>query len=162
MKYLLIDTREKPKAIRTILKQFDEAGVVYDRTKLLIGDYADFNRPHIIVDRKQNIAELAKNCTTDHARFRNELERAKRAGATLVVLVEQIRYKDGTEWRQIKELSDIIYWSNPHTTIRGEKVYRVLRGWMAKYPLRVEFCDKRVTGKRILQIIYGEEFVKNF
>ena len=160
MKYLLIDTREKPKAIKRILQQFDDAGIVYESTKLLFGDYMDFNRPNIVVDRKQNIAELAKNCTTDHVRFRAELERAKRAGATLVVLVEQIRYKDRDEWRAINDLTDIIYWSNPHTTIRGEKVYRVLSSWCAKYPLRVEFCDKRVTGKRILQIIYGEEFTR--
>lgn len=156
MKFLLIDSREKPKAIRSIVKYFDSIGLVHETSKLFIGDYQDFNRPQIIVDRKQNIAELAKNCTADHERFRRELERARKANTTLVVLVEQNRYKDGDRWIHCESVEDLMLWESPHTTIRGEKVYRVLRSWMAKYPLRVEFCDKRQTGRRIYEIIYEE------
>lgn len=154
MKYLLVDSREKPKAIRSIIKYFDAIGLVHESTKLLIGDYMDFNRPQICIDRKQNIAELAKNCTADHERFRRELERAQKANTTLVVLVEQNRYKDGDRWIHVEAVEDLMLWESPHTTIRGEKVYRVLWSWMAKYPLRVEFCDKRNTGRRIYEIIY--------
>lgn len=154
MKLMLVDTREKPKAIQSILRYFDGIGLEHASTKLFIGDYQDFSRPQIVVDRKQNIAELAKNCTADHERFRRELERAQKAGATIVVLVEQSRYKDGDEWIRVETIEDLMLWSSPHTTIRGEKVYRVLRSWVAKYPLRVEFCDKRSTGKRIYEIIY--------
>lgn len=157
MKFLLIDSREKPKAIRSIVKFFDSIGLVHETSKLFIGDYQDFNRPQIIVDRKQNIAELAKNCTADHERFRRELERAQKANTTLVVLVEQNRYKDGDRWIHCENVEDLMLWESPHTTIRGEKVYRVLRSWMAKYPLRVEFCDKRNTGRRIYEIIYEED-----
>jgi len=157
MKFLLIDSREKPKAIRSIVKYFDSIGLVHETSKLFIGDYQDFNRPQIIVDRKQNIAELAKNCTADHERFRRELERAQKANTTLVVLVEQNRYKDRDRWIHIETIEDLMLWESPHTTIRGEKVYRVLRSWMAKYPLRVEFCDKRSTGRRIYEIIYEED-----
>ena len=155
MKYLLIDTREKPKAIQNIVKTFDEAGIVHESTKLLFGDYMDWNRPHIVIDRKQNIQELAMNCTHEHVRFKAELERARKAGAHLVILVEQNRYKDGTEWRHVKDISDLMRWTSPHTSIRGEKIYRVLASWTNKYNLSVEFCDKRQTGKRILEIIYG-------
>ena len=157
MKFLLIDSREKPKAIRSIVKYFDSIGLVHETSKLFIGDYQDFNRPQIIVDRKQNIAELAKNCTADHERFRRELERAQKANTTLVVLVEQNRYKDRDKWIHIETIEDLMLWESPHTTIRGEKVYRVLRSWMVKYPLRVEFCDKRSTGRRIYEIIYEED-----
>ena len=157
MKFLLIDSREKPKAIRSIVKYFDSIGLVHETSKLFIGDYQDFNRPQIIVDRKQNIAELAKNCTADHERFRRELERAQKASTTLVVLVEQNRYKDRDRWIHCENVEDLMLWESPHTTIRGEKVYRVLRSWMAKYPLRVEFCDKRNTGRRIYEIIYEED-----
>ena len=157
MKFMLVDSREHPKAIRSIIKYFDSMGLVHETTKLLVGDYMDFNRPQIVVDRKQNIAELAKNCTADHERFKRELERAKKAGCTLVVLVEQERYKDRDKWIHVETIEDLMLWSSPHTTIRGEKVYRVLRAWMAKYPIRVEFCDKRATGRRIYEIIYGGE-----
>lgn len=155
MKFMLVDTREKPKAIEGILKTFKDSKIRYERTKLMIGDYQDFNRPHIIVDRKQSIAELAKNCTADHDRFKRELERAKSVRATLVILVEQNRYKDRDRWIHVETIEDLMLWTSPHTTIRGEKVYRVLRSWMFKYPIQVVFCDKRQTGKKILEIIYG-------
>ena len=156
MKIVAVDTREKPKAIKRILEQFDEAGIQHVSTKLFIGDYQDYHRPGIVVDRKQNIAELAKNCTADHVRFRAELDRAKSVGAKLVILVEQDRYKDRDKWIHVEEISDLMLWSNPHTTIRGEKVFRVLSSWCSKYDIEVRFCDKRVTGRRILEIIYPE------
>jgi len=159
-KYLLIDSREKTKAIKTIISEIERQNIPYIISKLPFGDYCDWNRPGIVIDRKQNIAELTKNCTTDHVRFKAELERAKAAGAKLVVLVEQNRYKCGDRFVPVNDITDIIYWSNPHTTIRGEKVYRVLRSWCARYDLEVQFCDKRCTGKRILQIIYGENYVR--
>ena len=40
-KYLLIDTREKPKAITGILNYFDRNGIEYDVSKLFFGDYMD-------------------------------------------------------------------------------------------------------------------------
>ena len=155
MKYLLIDTREKPKAIQSILRALDESHIVHESTKLLFGDYMDWNRPDIVIDRKQSIAELAKNCTVEHDRFKREMEKAQKAGATLVILVEQNRYKSGDKWIHVDDISDLLLWDSPHTTIRGEKVFRVLRSWQSKYPIRVEFCDKRSTGKRIIEIIYG-------
>jgi ERCC4-type nuclease len=154
-KYLLIDSREKPKAIERTLQYFRDHGVEYEVTKLLFGDYMDYNQPQIVIDRKQNIAELAKNCTSEHERFRRELERAQKANSRLVVLVEQNRYKDRGEWVQVDSIVDLIKWSSPHTMVKGEKVYRVLLSWCAKYPLTVEFCDKRSTGRKILEIIYG-------
>ena len=157
-KYLIIDSREKPKAIGRILKQIEEAGVKYEISKLLFGDYCEYNRPNLVIDRKQNIAELAKNCTVEHIRFKNELERAKAAGAQLVILVEQNRYKDGDRWIQVKDISDLMLWSSPYSKIRGEKVFRVLNSWVYKYNLSVQFCDKRVTGRKILEIIYGDVF----
>lgn len=156
MDYLIVDSREKPKAIEGILRCFNDAGVVWEKSKLLFGDYMDFSKPYIVVDRKQNVAELAKNCTVDHDRFVRELERCKKAGSRLVILVEQNRYKDRGRWIQIETISDLMLWSDPHTTIRGEKVFRVLSSWCAKYPIEVRFCDKRQTGKEILRIIYGD------
>ena len=154
-KLLLVDTREKAAAIESILKTFESAGVPYVRTKLLFGDYADYNRPNIVIDRKQTIQELAKNVTVERDRFVNELDRAKAAGARLVILVEQNRYKDRDKWISVKDVSDLMLWSNPHTKIRGEKVFRVLSELIYKYDIDVTFCDRRTTGKKILEIIYG-------
>ena len=153
MGLIIVDSREKPKAIKTILGTFDAHGREYEVSKLLFGDYMDYEHPHLVIDRKQNIAELAKNCTVEAERFKRELDRAKKANSRLVILVEQNRYQDRGEWIHVEEISDLMLWSNPHTTIRGEKIYRVLSSWCSRYDIRVEFCDKRQTGKRILEIL---------
>ena len=153
---LIVDSREKPKAIKTILKQFEARGIKYSISKLYIGDYMEYSNPLLVIDRKQSIQELAANCTRDHARFKAELERAKAVGAKLIILVEQNRYYDRDKWIQVCNIEDLMLWSNPHTTIRGEKVYRVLRSWRAKYDIEIQFCDKRQTGRKILEIIYGK------
>lgn len=160
-KYVIVDSREKPKAIERTLQYFSDHGIEYEVSKLLFGDYMDWNRPGVVVDRKQNIAELAKNCTVEHERFRREMEKARKAGAELVVLVEQNRYKDRGEWVEVNSIEDLLRWSSPHTMVRGEKVYRVLASWTAKFPLRVEFCDKRSTGRRIAEILYRDENEQN-
>ena len=161
MKYIIVDSREKPKAIERTLQYFSDHGIEYEVSKLLFGDYMDWNKPGVVVDRKQNIAELAKNCTVEHERFRREMEKARKAGAVLVVLVEQNRYKDRGEWVEVDSIEDLLRWSSPHTMVRGEKVYRVLASWTAKYPLRVEFCDKRSTGRRIAEILYRDDNEQN-
>ena len=156
-KFIIVDSREKPKAITGILDYFDKVGIRYEVNKLRAGDYQDYGNPYLLIDRKQNIAELAKNCTSEHERFRRELERIREVGARLVILVEQNRYKDRDEWVQVQQIVDLIRWESPHTMVRGEKVYRVLASWCAKYPIEVCFCDKRSTGKRIAEILYGGE-----
>lgn len=154
-RFVIVDSREKPKAIKGTLAYLEKHEIPYTVSKLLFGDYMDYNRPGLVIDRKQNIAELAKNCTSEHERFRRELERTKMAGAELVILVEQNRYKDRGKWIDVNSIEDMIFWTSPRTVVTGEKVFRVLKSWCAKYPLRVEFCDKRSTGRRIVEILYG-------
>lgn len=156
-KFIIVDSREKPKAITGILDYFERNGIEYEVSKLLFGDYMDYNRPQLVIDRKQNIAELAKNCTREHERFRRELERVSKTGSKLIILVEQNRYKDRDEWVQVRQIVDLIRWSSPHTMVRGEKIYRVLASWTAKYHVEVRFCDKRSTGKMITKILYEED-----
>ena len=156
-KYLIIDTREKPKAIANIIKTFDAAGIKYETSKLLFGDYMDFNRPGLVIDRKQNIGELAKNVAgpkKERDRFIAELERAKVAGTKLVILVEQNRYKYNGQWKRVENITDLILWSSEHTSIQGEKVYRTLAALEYRYNIIVKFCDKRQTGKEILKLLY--------
>ena len=159
MKYLISDTREKKN--QHVLDHFDKVGIRYEIAKLDYGDYMDAYRTDISIDRKQNIGELARNCTRESERFRREIERANKADSKLVILVEQNRYRDRDRWIHVESIADLMLWSSPHTKIRGEKVFRVLSSWMAKYPIRIEFCDKRCTGKKIVEIIYGENYDPN-
>lgn len=155
--YLLIDSREKPKAISGILNHFAKNNVKYDVTKLYFGDYMDYTRPNRVVDRKQNIAELAMNCTRDHKRFKRELERVKATGSELILLVEQNSYKDGEKTIKVENIEDLMLWTAPRGVVRGEQVYRVLISWCHKYPLRVEFCHKKSTGQRILKLLEEQD-----
>ena len=155
--YLLIDSREKPKAINGILNHFAKNNVKYDVTKLYFGDYMDYARPNRVVDRKQNIAELAINCTRDHKRFKRELERVKATGSELILLVEQNSFKDREKTISVETIEDLMLWTAPKGVVRGEQVYRVLVSWCHKYPLRVEFCHKRNTGQRILELLEEQD-----
>lgn len=68
-----IDTREKQRAIRKIIKTFDENGVKHFSSKLLVGDYMSLDNPRLIIDRKQNLQELCGNVCQQHERFKKEL-----------------------------------------------------------------------------------------
>nr|DAK24910.1 MAG TPA: ATP-dependent RNA helicase [Caudoviricetes sp.] len=155
--YLLIDSREKPKAINGILHHFAKNNVKYDVTKLYFGDYMNYAKPNRVIDRKHNIAELAINCTRDRKRFKRELERVKATGSELILLVEQNSFKDREQTISVETIEDLMLWTAPKGVVRGEQVYRVLVSWCHKYPLRVEFCHKRDTGKRILELLEEQD-----
>lgn len=153
---IIVDTREKPHAIAGILDYFERNGIQYEKKKLDYGDYMLKDGPKVSIDRKQNIAELAKNCTRESERFRREMDRAAEDGAKLIILVEQNRYKDRDEWITVRDISDLLRWSSPHTMVRGEKVFRVLSSWGSKWPVEVRFCNKRQTGQQIAEILLNQ------
>ena len=145
-----IDTREKPKAIENIVKEFDKQGVKHIRSKLYSGDFMLLSNPYLTIDRKQNLNELCNNVVQDHVRFRSELIRAHEVGISVVVLVE---HGGG-----IKSLEDVPNWVNPRLkvsplAVSGERLYKILKAMEYTYNVRFEFCDKRQTGKRILEIL---------
>ena len=55
---IVVDSREKPKAITKILKEFDKQGINHVSSKLYVGDYNNLKNPMVFIDRKQNIAEI--------------------------------------------------------------------------------------------------------
>ena len=143
-----IDTREKARAIKQIIRTFDAAGVKHYTSKLLVGDYMSLDNPKVIVDRKQNLLEVCNNVCQDHERFRAELKRAMDCGIKLIVLVE---HGEG-----IASLEDVIYWQYPRLAkspkaISGERLYKIMRTIERKYGCVFAFCDKRDTGKEIIK-----------
>ena len=156
-----IDSCEKPKAIKSIIEEFDKQGIVHPVSKLWIGDYMNYDNPRLVVDRKQNLIEVVSNVTQDHERFRNEMIRAQQNGIKIVFLVE---HGEG-----IESLEDVIFWENPrlhkvkmvngkwiqYTTkaTTGETLYNILRTITRKYGVEFRFCRKEETGKRIVEIL---------
>lgn len=147
---IMCDTREKPKAIESIMHYFAKLDIKVVRTKLYAGDYQLLNNPFCVVDRKRNLLELTQNVVQDHRRFAEELVRAGELGITVIVLVEH-----GGE---IKSIEDVPNWVNPRLkesplAVSGERLYKILRAMERTYHVRFEFCDKRQTGKRILELL---------
>ena len=147
---VIVDTREKPKAIEKIMEYFNQIGARVIRSKMYCGDYQLMSNPYLVVDRKQNLNELCNNVVQDHERFRNELLRAQEVGISVVVLVE---HGGG-----IKSLDDVAKWENPRLkesplAVSGERLYKILKAMEYTYHVRFEFCDKRQTGRRIMEIL---------
>ena len=145
-----IDSREKPKAITRILSEFDKQGVKYYTSKLYVGDYMNLDNPRLVIDRKQNLNEVASNVCQEHERFIAELVRARDAGIHIIVLVEH--------GRLVQSLEDVIWWDNPRLqispkAITGERLYKIMCTISEKYGCEWAFCTKADTGKKILELL---------
>ena len=148
-----VDTREKARAIVRILKTFDAEGVEVVRRALPFGDYLNPARPKIVIDRKQNLLEVANNLVQDRVRFLREVDRANRAGCRLIILVEHSN--------RIQCLEDVIRWNNPRLkespyAVSGERLYKIMHAMGKYYHFDWAFCDKIHTGKKIIEILGGE------
>ena len=146
---IIVDTREKPHAIKTILAQFNAAGVEVIRQKLDAGDYM-VPGGTVSVDRKQNLLEVCGNVCQQHARFSRECQRAQESGVRLVFLVEH--------GGKVRTLEDVKAWKNPRLDISpyavsGVRLWRIMQTYAEKYGVEWQFCDKRQTGKRIMEIL---------
>lgn len=167
-----LDSREKPKAIQKIIADFNADGVKYFVSKLPVGDYMSLDNPKLVIDRKQNLAELCANISdvpvkdskgrfvreadgsirTPLKRLKREFERAQEYGIKLIILCEH--------GGQIHCLEDVPKWHNPRLkesplAVSGERLYRILAVLGKRYGVDFVFCDKRQTGKRIIEILSG-------
>ena len=158
-----IDSREKAKAIQKIIEEFDRQGIKHPVSKLMVGDYMNYDNPRVIVDRKQHLTEVCSNVCQDHDRFRRELVLAKENGIQLIILCEH--------GKDIKSLEDVIFWQNPRSekrkkidgkwqtvqtnAMKGDVLYKILTTLQEKYGVRFEFCDKDETGRKIVEILGG-------
>lgn len=145
-----IDTREKARAIQLIRAEFQKQNIDTVTSKLWVGDYARIDNMTTVIDRKQNLLELASNVI--EKRFHAEIKRAAEHGVKIVFLVEH--------GRGINDLIDVLFWENPRKAespkcISGEHLYKAMKTMSARYGVEWQFCQKRDTGKRIIKILEG-------
>lgn len=160
-----IDSREKARAITKIIKTFDENGVNHFSSKLLVGDYMNLDNPRLIIDRKQNLQELCGNVCQQHERFKKELVKAMQANIQLIILVEH-----GPD---VKSIEDVYFWQNPRKhevrwrvvngkrekyvvsakAVDGNQLYKSLCTIRDRYNVRFEFCEKKDTGRKIIELL---------
>lgn len=153
MKRIIVDTREKPRAIEGIVAYFDNAGIEHIHRKLDIGDYMNPDNSRLSVDRKQNLGEVANNLTNDNSRFMREVRRADESGVKLIILVEH--------GEQIKQLTDVCKWRNPirvkhGNAIDGRDLMDRMHRVSLMYGVEWRFCTKDKTGEEIIKILDKE------
>lgn len=146
-----IDSREHKWELARIQRQLTTLGVQTIVSKLYVGDYQSWDNPRLVIDRKKDLQELVGNVCQQHERFRAELVRAKEAGISIVVLIED---------NDITSLEDVYFWENPRLkqsprATTGKALYRSMQTMTEKYGVRFEFCKKADTGKRIKEILDG-------
>ena len=143
-----IDTREKARAIQQIRAEFDKQGIKTITSKLYIGDYARTDNLTTVIDRKQNLNELAGNII--EKRFHAEIQRAHDAGVKIIFLIEH--------GGSVSDLVDVLFWNNPRKKesprcISGEHLYKSMTTLAERYGVEWQFCKKAETGKRIIEIL---------
>ena len=150
---IIVDTREKPRAIVRILAEFEKQGVTVVRRALNFADYFNPDTPGRIIDRKQNLLEVAGNVVQQRARFLREVERCNRAGCHMIVLIEHSP--------QIRKLEDVIRWKNPRLkvsplAVSGERLFRIMKAMEIRYGIEWQFCGKTQTGKKIIELLRSD------
>lgn len=147
---IIVDSNEKQPHRNRVVSQIDQCGVKTYVNSLWVGDYLCTDNPKVIVDRKKDLEELAHNLFNrdDKSRFWSEIRRSKYLETKLIFLCEQ-----GGNYKSIQ---DVANWSGRYSSVSGrdlmEKMYKV----HISYGVDFLFCDKRQTGKRIVELLCGE------
>lgn len=146
---IIVDSREKKN--NHILKYFITHDIDYVIRKMDVADYQIDGKDNLVIDRKQNLDELARNLTNraDHARFWKEVRRAREREIKMIVLCEH--------GGQIKDIKSVSEWKSKYSPVSGrhlmEEIYRV----HIAYGIDFIFCDKRSTGRKIVELLGGLE-----
>lgn len=145
-----IDTREHKYELARVQRQLERLGVKTINSKLYVGDYQSLDNPRLVVDRKKDLLELCGNVCQQHDRFRRELVRAQDAGIRIIILCEH--------GEDVRSLEDVYFWENPRLlqsphAVSGHGLYKSLCTIRDRYGVQFEFCTKRETGRRIMELL---------
>ena len=163
---VLVDTREQPSA--RAMRRYKRFNCPYSRRKLEYGDYAyNFALPNgsplygdsdavnapVVIERKANLEELSGNLTEKRQakhkeqhvrnRFEAELKLAKENGASVYLLIEDA------------SLSNVLN-HQYDTRLNETAFFHTLTAYMARYDLKLIFCDSSESGTVIKEILYRE------
>lgn len=164
MAVLFEDSRQQKNQHELKREHFEREGWKVERTKLFVGDYM-LPGGLVSVDTKRDIYEIAQNLKQQHDRFRRECVRARDAGYSLVILVEN---EDG-----VGDLFGLADWIEPEEHFfrrrkksggkvkrryTGTSLYKTCKTMTEKYGVTFEFCSPQDAGARVLSILTGGEY----
>ena len=151
---VLTDSRQRVE--QHILKEFDKQGILHIQTKLDSADYMalrydeekGFYKDYsILVDTKKDLLEICGNLahTSEHQRLVREVELGQSLGATkFIFLIGE---------KNIKTIDDIKNWSNKHTKVKGETLYKIMCGFKKHHNCKFIICDKKDLGKKVIDLL---------
>jgi hypothetical protein len=141
---ITVDSREKKN--QHILDHFNRHNIEYEIRKLDTADYWNDENPNVLIDRKQNLNEVAQNlCSPDSSRFWREVRRSYNDKQKFIVLIEH--------GPNIKSLADVSSWQSKYSRISGSRLQAEMYRVGIAYNIQFEFCSKRSTGKRIMELL---------
>ena len=170
---LLEDTRQQAYKHKAKNEYFKSHGIEVRRQALYVGDYTLPTDQSVCIDTKKDLQELVMDiCGAEHVRFRDECIRAKEAGITLIILVEEDQTDENGHY-VVNELKDVRNWQNPRRKIRkkidgqwvqaypkattGLTLMKAMYTMKLKYGVEFAFCRKKDAGKKILELLGVEE-----
>ena len=143
---IIVDTREK--GHKSIIKYFEDNNIDYITSKLDYGDYKLYKNNSVVIDRKDNLLELAGNLchTLEHQRINREIARAKEDGCkNFIFLISE---------NKIKTVEDIKNWSSPHTQVKGETLLKIMQTMKQRYGVRFIIVSRSKMGEKIVEILF--------
>ena len=142
---IIVDSREKKNA--HILRYFDDHGIKYVIRKMDVADYQTEGRDKLVIDRKQNLDELATNLTNpkDKGRFWREVRRAHASGIKMIVLCEH--------GKGVKSIPDVVGWNSKYSPVNGRILQEKIYQCHISYGVEFLFCRKSETAKKIIELL---------
>lgn len=146
---IFVDTRQKQGKHDKKHEQMKEMGAQLEFKALKIGDYMAEDKPHISIDTKQNMQEVYSNVVNDKSRFMKEVRRAFENKIKLYVLVEH--------GGAVKNINDVAKWKPKYGHMSAVKIMRRMIEIHIAYGVEWVFCDKRSTGRKIIELLKGAQ-----
>ena len=144
---IYVDTREKKNL--HIIRYFQRNNIPYRVKKLDECDYAG-SQNNVLIERKQNLAELAYNITCENGRrIKAEFDRIPE-GKKVYVLIEEM----------MDSLDAVVNWKGKYTKLHGATLYRYMVSYQRRHGFEYIFCHKNSSGRIIAELL-GEEAVKH-
>ena len=152
-----VDTREKN---RDIAEEIRKLGYRVNFTKICSGDYRNDMYAPVIVERKQNLQELANNLTNkmNYQRLIREIDRTP-TRQTIVFLITQDDYISGNQLIHINNLDDIINWYGYRPAIHnGKNIINKITDLMKNYQpgkIQIKFCEQKnaIIAREIIRLL---------
>lgn len=158
---LIIDSREKPKAVKNIITYFDRKGIDHISSKLYVGDYQFMNNPYKAVDRKGDMQEIVGNLIQDHERLARECDRAYEHGIEMMILIENTN--------DIHSIAEIPRkWKNPRyakwmkkpvgkSPTSSETLMKIMNTFSEHHHCKFYFCSPKSCGRSIIYLLTGKD-----